>query len=575
MIIKLSSSLSTFKTLEFNPGLNILLAERHESSGVRGTRNGTGKTSFIELLHFLVAEKRNKEDDFHNPSLINNKFEVIFDNSGSQLTIEKTAGEASDLLLVNGREVAAIDLRSELSQTWFGLNSEITSQKYSPKFGALLSYFIRKERNGGFADPVLNSTSQKPWDSQVCLSYLLGFDWHLPQKLQLKKDEKKNADALSSMIKSGYLTDGELDLKKMQARADLLDSEIQVKRRDVASAKVIDGYRSHEISANELTAKIRDMNEANLEDMDLCEDIELALVEVEDSDISDVRSLYEQVGIFFPNQVQKRFEQVEQFHRQVSKNRQIHLKKELENARNRIELRRSEIARLQLSLSEKLALLRSGVAIERLSLLQSELNFLEVEHADLQQQIPKFQNVAKDQKRLKREIDDLVDLIEQDVMERSAPRKAAVQIFAETSQALYDDAGQLIIGRSRGIAGLSIETDIAGKKSGGKNHMQVFCFDWLLVEMAKKNDRFPGFLVHDSHIFDGVDARQIALALRLAHQKCEELGVQYIVAMNSDDLQKVEAELDADFSDDFDLDDFILKTRLSDQPGGGLFGVQF
>ncbi|KEO55738.1 DUF2326 domain-containing protein [Thalassospira permensis] len=575
MIIKLSSSLSTFKTLEFNPGLNILLAERHESSGVRGTRNGTGKTSFIELLHFLVAEKRNKEDDFHNPSLINNKFEVIFDNSGSQLTIEKTAGEASDHLLVNGREVAAIDLRSELSQTWFGLNSEITSQKYSPKFGALLSYFIRKERNGGFADPVLNSTSQKPWDSQVCLSYLLGFDWHLPQKLQLKKDEKKNADALSSMIKSGYLTDGELDLKKMQARADLLDSEIQVKRREVTSATVIDGYRSHEISANELTAKIRDMNEANLEDMDLCEDIELALVEVEDSDISDVRSLYEQVGIFFPNQVQKRFEQVEQFHRQVSKNRQTHLKKELENARNRIELRRSEIARLQLSLSEKLALLRSGVAIERLSLLQSELNFLEVEHADLQQQIPKFQNVAKDQKRLKREIDDLVDLIEQDVMERSAPRKAAVQIFAETSQALYDDAGQLIIGRSRGIAGLSIETDIAGKKSGGKNHMQVFCFDWLLVEMAKKNDRFPGFLVHDSHIFDGVDARQIALALRLAHQKCEELGVQYIVAMNSDDLQKVEAELDADFSDDFDLDDFILKTRLSDQPGGGLFGVQF
>ncbi len=361
----------------------------------------------------------------------------------------------------------------------------------------------------------------------------------------------------------------------MQARADLLDSEIQVKRKDVASATVIDGYRSHEISANELTSQIRDMNEANLEDMDLCEDIQLALAEVEDSNVNDVRSLYEQVGIFFPSQVQKRFEQVEQFHRQVSKNRQTHLKKELENARNRIELRRSEIARLQLALSEKLALLRSGVAIERLSLLQSELNVLEVEHADLQQQIPKFQNVSKDQKRLKREIDDLVDLIEQDVMERSAPRKAAVQIFAETSQALYDDAGQLIIGRSRGISGLSIATDIAGKKSGGKSHMQIFCFDWLLVEMAKKQDRFPGFLIHDSHIFDGVDARQIALALRLAKQKCDELGVQYIVAINSDDLQKVKAELDADFSDDFELDDFLLKTRLSDQPGGGLFGVQF
>lgn len=575
MITRLTSSLPTFKTLDFKPGLNILLAERHETSGARDTRNGTGKTSFIELVHFILSERRNPKDDFHKPELVGSDFEAVFKSDGSESTVKRKAGATKDELWRDEIEIAPADLRADLAQSWFGLNSETTSEKYSPKFGALLAFFVRKERNGGFASAVLNSSSQQGWDSQVCLSYLLGFDWRLPQQLQIKKDQKKDADTLAKMIKSGYLTDGALDIKKMQARLDLLDTEIETKRAEITSATVVDGYRGHELSANELSTNIRDLNEANLEDIDLCEGIDEALEEIEDANIADVRSLYEQVGIFFTDQVKKRFEQVEAFHKQVSQNREAHLRKEKQSAQERISGRRKEIDRLQKALAEKLALLRSGIAIERLTYLQSDLNRLEAEQADLQQQIPKFQNVADDQKRLKREIDDLVDLIGQDVMERDAPRKSAVQIFADTSQFLYDEPGQLIIGKSTGVAGLSIETDIVGKKSGGKNHMQIFCFDWLLVESALKQDRFPGFLIHDSHIFDGVDGRQIALALRLAHRKCEDLGVQYIVAMNSDDLQKVETELDDEGMNGFDPYDYVMPTRLTDETDGGLFGVRF
>ena len=105
--------------------------------------------------------------------------------------------------------------------------------------------------------------------------------------------------------------------------------------------------------------------------------------------------------------------------------------------------------------------------------------------------------------------------------------------------------------------------------------MQVFCFDWLLVEAAKKSDCFPGFLIHDSHIFDGVDGRQIGLALKLAQSKCDQLGVQYIVAMNSDDLQKIKNEEDVSGEEIFDPSNYIMTTRLSDEPSGGLFGFRF
>lgn len=575
MIVEISSTLETFKTLKFKNGLNILVAERHESSTAKETRNGTGKTSLIELVHFLLSEKRNSEDDFHKAEIIGSKFCALFRDGGSHSIICKKSGVKSDELTKDGVTLTPKNLRKELALRWFGLSEEDSSPTYAPKFGALLAYFVRKERNGGFASPVLNSTSQQGWDSQVSLSYLLGFDWRLPQELQNKKDEKKDADTLAKMIKGGYLTDGALDVNKMQARLDLLDAEIDGKRREVSSASVVDGYREHEIVANDLTSRIRDMNEANLNDLDLIESIELSLKEVEDASITDLKDLYEQVGVYFSDRVQKRFEQVEAFHKQVAKNREIHLKRELKSAHDRLAHRKEGIIRLQTSLRDKLALLRSGIAIERLTLLQSDLNRLEAEQTDLRQQLPRFRDVESDRKRLAREISDLIDLIGQDVLEREGPRKAAVQIFAETSQYLYDEPGQLIVGKSKGVSGLSIETDIVGKKSGGKNHMQVFCFDWLLVEAAKNADRFPGFLIHDSHIFDGVDGRQIGLALSLAKVKCQQLGVQYIVAMNSDDLQKIKNEEEVSGESIFDPSDFIMDTKLSDEPTGGLFGTRF
>ena len=569
MIIELTCDLESFKSLHFRSGLNILLAERHESSGRRDTRNGTGKTSFIELVHYLLSERRNPNDDFHKPELVGTEFACKFSDGVNEFTISRKSGP-SDEARRDGEPIAPTSLRADLALEWFALTAEDTSASYSPKFGALLSYFIRKERNGGFTSPTMNASVQSGWDSQVCLSYLLGFDWRLSQELQICKDQKKDADALYKIIKKGVLTEGDLDLNKMQSRLDFLDREIELKRTEVATSTVVDGYRQHEVTANDLTSRIKSLNEANLEDIGLIEDIDNALAEVENVAVADVESLYRQVGVFFNEQVKKRFEQVSTFHKQVAQNREMHLKSDRKKAQDRLESRKAKILDLQKSLTEKLNLLRSGMAIERLTLLQSDLNLLEAEQGDLLQQIPRFRNVADNRKKLNREIDDLVDAIADDVLERDEPRKAALDIFASTSQFLYDEPGTLQIGRSSGKAGLSVETDIIGQKSGGKTHMQVFCFDWLLVEASLKQDKFPGFLVHDSNIFDGVDGRQIGLALELAHKKCEELGVQYIVAVNSDDLKKIEHDKHG-----FDPNNFIIDTILTDEPNGGLFGIRF
>ena len=57
-----------------------------------------------------------------------------------------------------------------------------------------------------------------------------------------------------------------------------------------------------------------------------------------------------------------------------------------------------------------------------------------------------------------------------------------------------------------------------------------------LGEVRPQRGIGPGFLVHDSHLFDGVDERQIGRGLALADEIATLYGFKYIVTMNSDDL---------------------------------------
>jgi uncharacterized protein YydD (DUF2326 family) len=96
------------------------------------------------------------------------------------------------------------------------------------------------------------------------------------------------------------------------------------------------------------------------------------------------------------------------------------------------------------------------------------------------------------------------------------------------------------------------------------------CFDLMLTEMNIRRGRGPGFLIHDSHLFDGVDERQVAKALQLGAERAEAAGFQYIVTMNSDALPK------DGFKRGFDIASHLMDAKLTDATDtGGLFGLRF
>ena len=99
--------------------------------------------------------------------------------------------------------------------------------------------------------------------------------------------------------------------------------------------------------------------------------------------------------------------------------------------------------------------------------------------------------------------------------------------------------------------------------------MQIFCFDMMLMKLCADRGIGPGFLFHDSHLFDGVDERQVAKGLQIGADNAQELGFQYIVTMNQDAVP-------SEFSSGFDFEKCVLPTHLTDaRKDGGLFGMRF
>jgi len=99
--------------------------------------------------------------------------------------------------------------------------------------------------------------------------------------------------------------------------------------------------------------------------------------------------------------------------------------------------------------------------------------------------------------------------------------------------------------------------------------MQVYCFDIDLASLWSRRGKGPGFLVHDSHLFDGVDERQRDAALQSGAEISVAEGFQYLVALNSDEIPQ-------ELPNGEKLEKYVLPQRLTDfGEDGGLFGLRF
>ena len=572
MIHKIFSTLPTFKSLsDLKPGLNVLLAQKAEGATSKQTRNRAGKTSFVEAVHFLMGSDAGTDSIFRTPELADYTFGLDFDLKDTRTVVERSGGAKSKIYVTSLPAAkitfSARDWVSLLGERMFGLSSLEAAGSKPPSFRSLFAYFVRRQLSGAFTTPEKQADKQQTADMQMALMFLLGLDWQIARDWQAVRDREKTLDELKKAAGTGAF--GSIIGKAADLRTQLTLQEARLKKlyAEIESFQVLPEYRELEVESAKLTHQLNELANANTIDFAAIRDLEGALTSEIPPDLEDLQTIYQEAGVTLPGLVKRRYEDVKSFHESVVRNRKDYLSSELEAAKLRVEIRDGKKAQLDQRRAEIMGILKSHGALDQFLKLQGELGRLESEVESVRQRFEAAEQLEGTKNELDIERNRLTIRLRRDFAEQKDRLSEAIVAFEETSQRLYEAAGSMTIDETSN--GPSFKFQMQGQRSKGIKNMQIFCFDMMLMRLCAKRQMGPGFLIHDSHLFDGVDGRQLISALRLGAEISEELGFQYIVTMNEDDAFKEKIE-------GFDLNDYVLPTRLTDATeDGGLFGIRF
>lgn len=579
MIEKIYSTLDTFEEIILHKGLNILLADITKKSTGKDTRNGLGKTTFVEIIHFLFGGSCTNNSIFKMSMFKDHFFIMDYRINNTKLTVKRRGLDSNYVYVFcqkgskyeifwgkQENKLRVADWTEFLGKELFNLETNDSKINQNIKFRTLFPYFARKAVDGGFLEASKYYKNQKVFSTQIALTYLLGLDTNLSINQKLLEDKKKEISDLKKVLKTDAYKEIVNEGINLDTEITILEEKMNEFKKELKDFHVHPKYREIELEASSYTKEISELSNKNFIDRQVI--IELKEASNNEKNISNIniKDLYEEVKVKLPDALIKSFSDSKLFHEKLISNRKNYLSSELKKYESIVRERGETIDKLSIELSKKMDILNTHGALEQYSLLQTELNEL----------INKI-NVYKDQQRLiftireeeanlKIEEQKLIIEITKSLEEHSRIKQKAILLVEETSKSLYDSVAQLNIGQTK-KGRYDIAMSSRNQNSTGINSMLIYCFDMMMIQMTSYLGRHMDILIHDSALYDPVDERQIAEALRFARQKSLEKGFQYIVTLNSDDLPKnVMGEV---------KNNILSKVLTDSDESGSLLGVYF
>lgn len=578
MIKKIFANRSSFKTIEFQPGFNVVWADRTKESTKKDSRNGLGKSTLIEIIHFCLGSKVTQGKGLLVNELSGWEFSLLMQIADKEFTITRAVNDPRRITITgdiaswpipssnqDGQAYAISDWNTLLGHFLFGLPVN-SSHRYQPSFRSLISYFTRRGKDA-FSIPFEHHRKQKEWDRQINNAFLLGLAWEDASELQILKDKKKGLEDFRKAAKAGIVKGFIGSLGDLEAQKIRIKTQADHEASDLQSFKVHPQYEQIQTEANKLTEEIHAIVNANTIDRRLLSLYEKSLSEELPPTIDSIDRLYQDAGIALPGIALRRIDDVKKFHETVIKNRSVFLATEISRLKKEIGNRDKLIALKTENRANVMDILQTHGALAEHTLLQKRHmdtinNFNSI--STMIDNIKAFDNGLSEIK-IAQEV--LQQKARRDYDERQSIRERAVALFNTYSEQLYSAPGKLII--DVGPTGFRYDIDIERSGSSGINNMKVFCYDLMLARLWADQKASPHFLLHDSIIFDGVDERQRALALETAAAEATKNGFQYICTLNSDYIPWNE------FSKDFDLRKHIRATLTDKSIDGCLLGIRF
>ena len=595
MIHIVRANIPGFRSPEFTPGLNIVVADRARKSTARDTRNGLGKTTLLDIIRFCLGEDKQSLHIMQAEELQEWVFEIELCHQQQFVTVERTVKRpgrvnlraASDWLnehIVSHKAVLDTDkptlLDAEsgscwvdakawkhvLSKLWYGLQPD-NAAEFQPVFNDLIKYELRRDV---FNEPIKCRAHQRVRSIQLSNAFLLNLNWQLvSQWYELQRREsavKKQESTMKGYIEQLSATN--MSMGELMPERDRLQDQVDRVTEQLNLFKVHPQFVEIEKEANDLDVEIQDLanNAMQLERLISYHD---RSTKMEKSAAGrTVIELYESAGASLSDATVKRLEDVQAFHLQITRNRREYLRDERERLEHELAENRQKSEQLTNRRAALLNIINTHGAVDK----HTQLHLLQAEKSEKLNNINSLLeswNLVEDESSEIRISRLELNRKARDDLNNSESARLTRGIFNSNSQELYEAPGDLIVNADREDC-YEFRVEIRRSGSAGIDRMKTWCYDLMRAELLAKRNMGPGFLIHDSDIFADVDERQVARALELAERKSRECGFQYIVCLNSDKIPRHD-----EFSDSFNINEYVRLTLTDDTPAGSLLGMRF
>ena len=589
ILTKLYSNKSDiFESIEFKRGLNIVLAEIKLPENMEKDTHNLGKSTLALLLDYCLLRKKSPEFFLFKHFDIFKEFIFFLEleyAEGQYLTIKRG--------VENNTKISFIK-HAEKSQHFVHLSDNEWSHRDLPFEKAKLEL-----------DSMLDLSVIKPWDYRKPVSYALRSQDDYGDVFQLKKFVKHIdwKPYLSKLLG--------LDATLVQAQYELKEKYDDAKRVKSRLEKELNGYTDSLdkleglilIKSEEATKIKNQLNEFNFEieesqvNRELVEDIDSQLSELNKEryyissgieklknslnkekiifNPNEAKSIFEEAGILFDGQVKKTYDELIQFNKDITKERQSYLKEELEELKNDLENIEADIHLLNIQRSEALYFLKDSGAIEKYKNLSNKLIILESKILTLknqEQKLLEYSDAKNKEEDYKDKIGKNKILIANNVKELNdrASIYSQIKLNFNTIITTVLDKEALISIDQNDAGNLDFKEEILDSKgnetseSDGNTYKKLLCmaFD-LAVNQVYQKENYTHFIYHDGFL-EKLDNRKKEKFITLVRDMSKN-NFQYIGTL-------IDSELPSNNLSIFEEDEIILRLH-DDGDSGRLFKI--
>lgn len=576
---RLYSNDGRFHEIQFHDGLNVVLGKVSQRYDIHKDSHNLGKSTLIDVLDFMMLKDIDKNHFFkkYSRAFGNHVFYLeILLNTGTFLTIRRSVATPTKIAFKSSETSSKYSEKTDWSECFMTLKKAQEFLNAQLAFDVLpdwgyrktVSFFLRTQKDYVNVFQLGKFINGKHKDWKPVVFELLGYDseslirkYELDQQLEDLKDSRQSISTEMSVNADDY--------DKVKSALDLKTKERDELRQRI---DVFSFYAEEQTINRNLVEEIeREISELNSREYALSYDLEQTKASIENLptfDIEQLKKIYEEVNVVFPESLTHSFDDLYQFNIKVTQERNQYLREQVQELETELKEIRSRLQMMDAKRNDALSALQDKDTFHKFKEYQKKLALLEGEVSRLELQLRNIDVVASLNEKIegvKQEQNEVSKEISAQLKRKNSDIPMTIKsCFNEIFRTVFGVSALLYV-RPNSVGNVEFECEVAPNENEaataegyGNTYNKMLCVAFDLAVLAAYSSRsFFRFVYHDG-VFEGLDNRKKELFIQVARNYCKKYGLQYIFSSIEDDVPteilasftKVERCLELNDSDD-------------------------